>query len=150
MTELDQYWEKFIKASGRSEDDKCSGDLNFEAKGFVGNEKLALVLGGQKTAFFASWPTFSIDMEPLPVSGELYIVVDRANKPQCVIELESVEIVPFNEVTWEMAKQEGEDENLGAWKERQQENLEDEGALVGFEFTHDIKLVFQTIKVVYR
>ena len=69
MTELDQYWEKFIKASGRSEDDKCSGDLNFEAKGFVGNEKLALVLGGQKTAFFASWPTFSIDMEPLPVSG---------------------------------------------------------------------------------
>ena len=150
MTELDQYWEKFIKASGRSEDDKCSGDLNFEAKGFVGNEKLALVLGGQKTAFFASWPTFSIDMEPLPVSGELYIVVDRANKPQCVIELESVEIVPFNEVTWEMAKQEGEDENLGAWKERQQENLEDEGALVGFEFTHDIKLVFQTFKVVYR
>jgi len=150
MTELDQYWEKFIKASGRSEDDKCSGDLNFEAKGFVGNEKLALVLGGQKTAFFASWPTFSIDMEPLPVSGELYIVVDRANKPQCVIELESVKIVPFNEVTWEMAKQEGEDENLGAWKERQQENLEDEGALVGFEFTPDIKLVFQTFKVVYR
>lgn len=150
MTELDQYWEKFIKASGRSEDDKCSGDLNFEAKGFVGNEKLALVLGGQKTAFFASWPTFSIDMEPLPVSGELYIVVDRANKPQCVIELESVEIVPFNEVTWEMAKQEGEDENLSAWKERQQESLEDEGALVGFEFTPDIKLVFQTFKVVYR
>lgn len=150
MTELDQYWEKFIKASGRSEDDKCSGDLNFEAKGFVGNEKLALVLGGQKTAFFASWPTFSIDMEPLPVSGELYIVVDRANNPQCVIELESVEIVPFNKVTWEMAKLEGEDENLGAWKERQQENLEDEGALVGFEFTPDIKLVFQTFKVVYR
>ncbi len=150
MTELDQYWEKFIKASGLNEDDKCSGDLNFEAKGFVGNEKLALVLGGQKTAFFASWPTFSIDMEPLPVSGELYIVVDRANKPQCVIELESVEIVPFNEVTWEMAKQEGEDENLGAWKERQQESLEDEGALVGFEFTPDIKLVFQTFKVVYR
>ena len=89
-------------------------------------------------------------MEPLPVSGELYIVVDRANKPQCVIELESVKIVPFNEVTWEMAKQEGEDENLGAWKERQQENLEDEGALVGFEFTPDIKLVFQTFKVVYR
>ena len=39
MTELDEYWEKFIKKSGRSEDDKCSGDLNFEAKGFVGDEK---------------------------------------------------------------------------------------------------------------
>lgn len=150
MTELDEYWEKFIKQTGRSEDDKCSGDLNFEAGGFVGDEKVSLVLGGQKTAFFASWPTFSIDMEPLPVSGELYIVVDRANTPRCVIELETVQIVPFNEVTWEMAKLEGEDESLGAWKERQREYLEDEAAVTGFEFTSDIKLVFQTFKVVYR
>ena len=104
--------------------------MNFEAKGFVGDEKIALVLGGQKTAFFASWATYSIDMEPLPVSGELYIVVDRSNAPRCVIELESVEIVPFNEVTWEMAKQEGEDENLGAWKERQQDYLEDDNLTV--------------------
>ena len=150
MTKIDEYWNKFIADTGRSEDDKCSGDLNFEAKGFVGDEKVALVLGGRKTAFFASWPTFSIDMEPLPVSGELYIVVDRANKPRCVIELDSVEIVPFNEVTWEMASQEGEDEDLGAWKSRQQDALEDEAAVVGFEFTPDIKLVFQTFKVVYR
>ena len=49
-----------------------------------------------------------------------------------------------------MARQEGEDENLGAWKERQQDALEDEAAVVGFEFTPDIKLVFQTFKVIYR
>ncbi len=150
MTELDEYWNNFITKTGRDPDDKCSGDLNFEAKGFVGDEKVSLVLGGQKTAFFASWPTFSIDMEPLPVSGELYIVVDRSNAPRCIIELESVAIVPFNEVTWAMAEKEGEDENLGAWKERKQEELEDEGSLVGFEFTPDIKLVYQTFKVVYR
>lgn len=150
MTELDEYWNNFITKTGRDPDDKCSGDLNFEAKGFVGDEKVALILGGQKTGFFASWPTFSIDMEPLPVSGELYIVVDRSNSPRCIIELESVEIVPFNEVTWAMAQTEGEDENLGAWKERKEEELEDEGALVGFEFTPDIKLVYQTFKVVYR
>ena len=150
MTELDEYWEKFIRATGRSEEDRCSGDLNFEAKGFVGNEKLALILGGQKTAFFASWPTFSIDMEPLPVSGELYIVVDRSNAPRCIIELESIEVVPFNEVTWEMAKQEGEDENLEQWREKKKGYLEDEGAVLGFEFTPDIKVVFQTFKMVYK
>ena len=43
MTELDEYWNKFISDTGRSEDDKCAGDLNFEAKGFVGDEKVALV-----------------------------------------------------------------------------------------------------------
>ena len=43
-----------------------------------------------------------------------------------------------------------EDENLGQWKEKKQEYLEDEADILGFEFTPDIKLVFQTFKVVYK
>lgn len=150
MTELDEYWEKFLKETGRDADERCAGDLNFEAKGFVGDELVALVISGKKTAFFSSYATFAIDGEPLPVSGELYIVVDRANNPCCVIELQSVEVLPFNEVTWEMARQEGEDENMTDWRNKQQEYLEDEGDLLGFSFTPDIKLVFQTFRVVYK
>lgn len=150
MTNIDEYWFKFIKDTGRSEEDRCAGDLTFEAKGFVGDELVTLLLGGQKTAFFSSWATYSIDQEPLPVSGELYVVLDRAGTPRCIIELQSVEVVPFNEVTWEMAKLEGEDEDLGQWKERKREYLEDEGAILGFEFSPDIKLVFQTFKVIYK
>ena len=121
MTNIDEYWFKFIKDTGRSEEDRCAGDLKFEAKGFVGDELITLVLTNRKTAFFTSWATYAIDQEPLPVSGELYVVLDRSNTPRCVIETQSVEIVPFNEVTWEMAKLEGEDEDLGQWKERKQE-----------------------------
>ena len=150
MTPLDEYWNKFLAAKVMSPETKCAGDLFFEAKGFVSDQMNALVLGGQKTAFFSSYATFAIDGEPLPVSGELYIVVDRANNPVCVIELQSVNILPFNEVTWEMAKQEGEDENLDVWREKKQEYLEDEGAILGFEFAPDIKLVFQTFTVVYK
>lgn len=150
MTNIDEYWNKFIKETGRNEEDRCAGDLNFEAKGFVGDELVTLVLTGRKTAFFTSWATYSIDQEPLPVSGELYVVLDRANQPRCVIETQSVEVVPFNEVTWEMAKLEGEDEDLGQWKQKKQEYLEDEGTILGFDFTPDIKLVFQTFKVVYK
>ena len=150
MTELDEYWYTFLKETGRDQDDKCAGDLYFEAKGFVGDELMALVIAGKKTDFFTSWATYAIDQEPLPISGELYIVVDRAGKPQCVIEIDSVAVLPFNEITWEMAKQEGEDENLEAWREKQQEYLTDEGAVLGFEFTPDIKLVFQTFHVVYK
>ena len=36
MTNIDEYWNKFIADTGRSEDDRCAGDLSFEAKGFVG------------------------------------------------------------------------------------------------------------------
>lgn len=150
MTALDQYWQNFLSQKGLDPDTKCAGDLFFQAKGFVGAELTALVLSGQKTAFFSSYAGFVIDQEPLPLSGELYIVVDRTGQPVCVIELESVNILSFNEVTWEMAKQEGEDENLEAWREKKQESLEEEGAILGFDFSPDIKLVFQTFKVVYK
>ncbi|MCQ2592330.1 MAG: ASCH domain-containing protein [Treponema sp.] len=150
MTDLDEYWEKFLIETNRSLDEKCAGDLSFEAKGFAGDELITLVLSGKKTAIFSSFSTFAIDGEPLPVSGELYIVLDRANNPRCVIELTSVNVIPYNEVTWEMAKQEGEDESLQAWKEKQQDYLEEEGALVGFDFNPGIKLVFQCFRVVYQ
>ena len=150
MTVLDEYWQKFLKSTNRDEDEKCSGDLFFEAKGFVSDQLTALVLSGKKTAFFTSFATYAIDQEPLPVSGELYIVVDRANNPVCVIEITSVTVLPFNEITWDMAKLEGEDENLEQWKERKTEYLQEEGDILGFEFSPDLKLVFQTFKVIYR
>ena len=150
MTVLDEYWQNFLKSTGRDTDEKCSGDLFFGAKGFVSDQLTALVLSEKKTAFFTSFATYTIDQEPLPVCGELYIVLDRANNPVCVIEITSVTILPFNEVTWEMAKLEGEDENLASWKERKTEYLQDEGDVLGFEFSPDLKLVFQTFKVIYR
>lgn len=149
MANIDEYWFKFLKDTGRSDDIKCAGDLFFEAKGFVGDELLSLVLSGKKTAFFSSYATFQIDQEPLPVSGELYVVLDRADNPRCVIELENVSIIPFNEVTWGMAQKEGEDENLEDWRAKQQEYLEDEGAVLGFDFSPNLKLVFQVFRVVY-
>lgn len=150
MTIVDEYWYKFIKDTNRSEEERCAGDICFDSDALRTDQLTALVLANKKTAFFTSWSTYVIDEEPLPVTGELYVLVDRADNPRCIIELESVNIIPFNEVTWEMAKQEGEDGNITEWRERQQENLEYEGSILGFEFTPDIKLVFQTFKVIYK
>jgi len=135
--ELDQYWDEFLRK------------IKFEAKGFVADELVSLVLGKKKTAFFSSYATFQIDNEPLPVSGELYTVLNRNNDAVCVIEITDVSVIPFNDVTWGMAQKEGEDENLEEWRARKREYLEDEGAILGFEFTPDIKLVFQVFRVVY-
>ena len=30
MDYLDEYWEKFLKDTGRSPDERCAGDLHFE------------------------------------------------------------------------------------------------------------------------
>lgn len=150
MENADTYWREFLKATGRDEAEKCAGDIRFEARGFAGDELVALTLAGKKTAFFSSYASYAADNEPLPVSGELYVLLDRSETPRCVIELASVQIVPFNEVTLDMVMQDGEDESVEAWRERRREYLEDEGAIVGFEFSETIKLVFQSFRVVYR
>lgn len=145
-----EYWQKFLEATGRSPETVCSGDLDFESKGFGNAGKIALALSGKKTGFFSSLATFTIDGEPLPVSGELYILFDQTHTPCAVLQIDSVSIVPFNEVTWEMASQEGEDASLEEWKQKMQEYLEEEGEVVGFKFVPDIRLVFQTFTVLYR
>jgi uncharacterized protein YhfF len=149
MDEAELYWNRFLKSTGRDAEEKCAGDVTFEASGFAGDELVSLVLAGKKTAFFTSCATYAQDNEPLPVSGELYEVFDRSGSPRCIIEITSVSIIPFNEVTWEMAQLEGEDETLASWQDKQREYLEDEGDVVGFTFTPGIKLVFQTFRVVY-
>lgn len=150
MTELDEYWAKFLKDTNRDPEEKCSGDLFFEAKGFVGDQHIFSVLNGKKTAVFSSFPSFAIDQEPLPLCGELYLLQDKNEKPVCVIELEAVEILPFYDVPWELAKQEGEDQNLEEWRTKHWEYLEDEAEIMGFTVTPDVKMVFQKFKVIYR
>lgn len=127
-----------------------AGELSFEASGFVNDEIIALVLSGKKTAYFSTLATYIVDREDLPVSGEYYEVVDRAGNVRCVIEINSVQILPFNEVTWSMAELDGMDENLESWRERMREQIEEECAMVGFSFSPDLKLVFQTFSVIKK
>ena len=112
MSAIDDYWIKFLKETNRTTNEICSGDINFESNGFSNDSQIALVLAGNKTAFFSSLASYTIDNEILPVAGELYILLDRQDEPRCIIEILSVNIIPLDEVTWEMAKKEGEDFNL--------------------------------------
>lgn len=149
MTEK-ECWEKFLAQSGLGEEAKFAGEFGFEARGFAGTERLAALLAGKKTAAFFSYATFAVDNEELPVSGEYYIVLGASREPLCVIKTTSVQIIPYNQVAWEMAAREGEDSSLEEWRARTRENLEDEGAVVGFEFSPDIKLVCVEFEIAFR
>lgn len=150
LSSADEFWQKFINETGADPEAKCAGDLTFESAGFTNDAQVANILSGQRTAIFSTFASYSVDGEPLPVSGELYLVFDRGNNPRAVIEIESVSILPFNEITWGMAQKEGEDENFEQWRLRQQENLEDEGEIVGFKFSPELKIIFQTFRVLYK
>ncbi len=147
---LDAYWNKFLSDTGRDPFERCAGDLSFDADGFASDSQMLLVLSGKKNAMFSTFQTFSIDGEPLPVAGELYLVLDRAENPRCVIELQDVSVVSYEDVTLDMALREGQDASLEEWRERTRSYIEDEGAVLGFEFSPRTKLVFQTFRLVYR
>lgn len=150
LSSADEFWQKFINETRADPEAKCAGDLTFESAGFTNDAQVANILSGQRTAIFSTFASYSVDGEPLPVSGELYLVFDRGNNPRAVIEIESVSILPFNEITWGMAQKEGEDESLEQWRLRQQENLEEEGEIVGFKFSPELKIIFQTFRVLYK
>ena len=74
----------------------------------MADELLRLVLDGEKT------PTVSVILEgePAPSVGDLSLVLDGSGNPACVIKTVYLEIVKFCDLTWDMVKLEGEDENF--------------------------------------
>ncbi len=79
----------------------------------MADELLALVLSGKKTA------TVSVVLESdqkTPNVGDLSLVLDGRGNPACVIKTVHLETVKFCDLTWDMVKLEGEDENFEQWK----------------------------------
>ena len=151
MTRAEQYWESYLAASNQKKEEATfSGELMFEDDGFTGMSQLALILSGQKTAVFSPFPAYEINREPLPVAGEVYIVEDKEGIPRCIIEVTDVHVLPFGDVTWEMAQREGEDENLQVWQEKQRDYMGEEADLCGFDFNDSTKVVFEVFRVIYR
>ena len=86
-----------------------------------------------------------------PQPGDLSIVTDWSGRPLCVIETQSVEIMPFREVTAEFAAIEGEgDGSLTYWQEGHRRYFKRECARVGREFDEDMLVACECFKVVYR
>lgn len=79
---------------------------------------LRLVLDGVKTGTASSLWDYEEDSEPIPAVGELSIILDGAGAPRAVLETTEVVTVPFDEVTAEHARSEGEgDLSLESWRE---------------------------------
>ncbi|MEK4670117.1 ASCH domain-containing protein [Niallia sp. FSL R7-0271] len=74
-----------------------------------------LVVNGKKTATTSGFVFYEKEKEDIPKVGEHYIVLNGKENPVAVIEIESVQIVPMNEVTEEFALAEGEGDYQFWW-----------------------------------
>ncbi|MBR4599591.1 MAG: ASCH domain-containing protein [Treponema sp.] len=146
-----EFWKQYLRDTNQNENEAVySGELVFEDEGMTGRTQLSMVLSGSKTAMFTPLETIEINMEKMPVTGEVYVVLDTNDEPRCVIELTDVRIIPLNEISWELARKDGEDEDMQDWKEKMEEFLEEEADLCGFEALPDSKIVCEIFKLIYK
>ena len=111
---------------------------------------LALVLDGTKTATTSALRDYEADDEPLPEPGTMGILLDGSGHPRALVEVTEVTVVPFEEVTEEHARAEGEgDGSLAAWRE-EHERFFSATAPEDAGFSPDMPVVLERFRVVYQ
>lgn len=150
MNKLAAFWERFLSANNLPSETKYYEAFHFCNDEKNANELLALVLEGKKTATASALPSYEIEGEPQPKIGDLSIVTDFSGNPFCVIETVSVLKMPFRDMTYDICKREGEDENLEGWQNNHIKFFSEEAQSLGFEFSWDMEIVFEDFKVIYK
>ena len=110
----------------------------------MADELLSLVLAGKKTATVS----VVLDHEEVPSVGDLSLVLDGLSTPACVIKTVHVETVKFCDLTWDMVKLEGEDENFEQWKSGNIRYWTRDAAKRGYTFTDQTPITFERFEVV--
>ena len=109
-----------------------------------------LTRAGVKTATASAGPLYELEGEPLPETGEHSVILDSRDEAVCVIRTTRVYTVPFNQVSAEQARKEGEgDHSLAYWRRVHEDFFRAELAEAGLAFTPDMPVVCEEFEVVY-
>ncbi|MGN0688729.1 MAG: tRNA (guanosine(37)-N1)-methyltransferase TrmD [Oscillospiraceae bacterium] len=147
---VEEFWQKFLSAKGLPQDTEYAEVFRFEMSECRANELLRLVMRGKKRATSSSLAAYDTEGDKLPVRGQYSIVTDRDGVPRCVIRTTAVRVLPFREVTFELASKEGEDASLEDWQRSHEEFFSEEGKELGYEFTWDMPVIFQEFRLEYK
>ena len=121
---------------------------HFEVTEKACNELLNLVLIGKKKATSSSFLAYKLSNEELPKIGDLSVITDWDSNPACVIKTTNIIILPFKDITFDLAKKEGEDTNLESWRKNHITFFKNEGKELGYVFNKDMKVVFEEFEVI--
>lgn len=144
------FWNRFLQSTGRPAATKYIDCYHFTADEKLANDLLALTLAGQKAATTSLHCLYEMEGDPLPKPGDLSIVTDWDGNPRCVIENQEVLVIPFQDMTFDICKREGEDDTLESWRKNHLLSFERDAADNHFTFTWDMPVVFEDFEVIYR
>jgi uncharacterized protein YhfF len=127
-----------------------------EAFAFGDSERMAtvladLVLRGIKRATASLVWMYEYEKKPQPKPGDLSIVTTWAKEPLCIIETTAVDVVPFEQVSEDFARTEGEDDgSLESWKRNHTEFFAGECARIGRTPSPSMLVVCERFRVVFQ
>ncbi|MCV2350650.1 ASCH domain-containing protein [Paucibacter sp. Y2R2-4] len=148
---LADFWSAFADSIGGVDAARFYDVCVFGDSEALANELAELVLRGTKRATAGSVSSFEDEGKRIPMPGDLSIITNWAGRPLCIIETESVEVVPFSEVCSEFAATEGEgDGSLLFWREEHRQYFTRECARAGRQFSESMLVACERFKVVYQ
>ena len=146
---INGFWQEFLASTNRDSKTKFNDCFHFDLTEEWANKLLALVLSGVKRATSSSLLSYELSGENLPQVGNYNIIIDWAGTPHCVIETTAVTILPFNEMTFDIYKREGEDTTLKTWQTGHRHFFIEDGKALGYAFSETMSVVFEDFEVVY-
>lgn len=110
-----------------------------------------LVLQGEKRATASLLWIYEAEGESLPEVGQLNVITNWIGDPQCIVEVTSVEIMPFNEVSADFAYEEGEgDKSLEFWRRVHWEFFSLECEEIGRDPIENMPVVLEKFKIRWK
>ena len=76
------------------------------------------------------------------------MITDWDGNPRCVVRTVRVRRIPYNEIGFDTAVLEGEDESIESWRENHEKFFRAEGKELGYTFTEDMDVIFEEFEVV--
>lgn len=94
-----ELWNKYKKINPSIGDDIDAWQFGVQA-----DELAHLVNQGKKTATASAYDLYFLEGEPLPQVGSYDVILDSKDQAVCIIEITSVSLVPFGDVSPEHAR----------------------------------------------
>jgi uncharacterized protein YhfF len=145
----EELWNTYKKENGLSAKMKYLDSFHFELTEHWANKLLELVLSGVKKATSSSVRGCETEGGRIPQKGDYSIVTDWDGNAKCVIKVTNVRIIPFQDITYDICRLEGEDDTLESWRKGHISFFQAEGKALGYEFTEEMPVIFEEFEVVY-
>lgn len=140
-----ELWNKYKKMNPSIGDDIDAWQFGVQA-----DELARLVNQGKKTATASAYDLYLLEGEPLPQVGSYDVILDSKDQAVCIIEITSVYLVPFGDVSSEHARKEGEgDLSLSSWRKSHRQFFSPYFKEKGLEFSETSLIVCEEFRKVY-